>query len=122
MKTIFRALLVVLVVTGGVSAEVKLPKIFSDNMVLQRERPIIIWGWASPHEKIRIKLNRQDKVFSADKEGRWKIALLPERGGGPYELMVKGTNTIQLHDIMIGDVWVTAGQSNMLFAVRKSLN
>ena len=112
----------ILVMTGGVSAAVKLPKIFSDNMVLQRERPIIVWGWASPHEKIRIKLNRQDKVFYADKEGRWKIALLPERCGGPYELMVKGTNTIQLHDIMIGDVWVTAGQSNMLFAVRKSLN
>ena len=122
MKAIVNTLLVIIVMTSGVSAAVKLPKIFSDNMVLQRERPIIIWGWADPHEKIRIILNRQDKIFYAGKDGRWKVVLLPERGGGPYDLIVKGTNTIQLHDVMIGDVWVTAGQSNMLFAVRKSLN
>jgi sialate O-acetylesterase len=121
MKSIFCAL-VVIVFSTCATAMVKLPRIFSDNMVLQRGRPIVIWGWADPGEKIRIRLNRQDKVFFAEKDGKWKVVLLPERGGGPYELIVSGKNTIQLKDVMIGDVWVTAGQSNMLYSVRKSLN
>jgi sialate O-acetylesterase len=121
MKSIFCAL-VLLLAAASASAMVKLPKIFSDNMVLQRGRPIVIWGWADPNEKIRVRLNRQDKVFFAENDGKWKVVLLPERGGGPYELIVSGKNTIQLKDVMIGDVWVTAGQSNMLYSVRKSLN
>jgi sialate O-acetylesterase len=122
MRSILCVLVVIVLTASSVSATVKLPKIFSDNMVLQRGRPIVIWGWADPGERIRIKLNRQDKVFFAEKDGKWKVILLPERCGGPYELLISGKNIIQLKDVMIGDVWVTAGQSNMLFAVRKSLN
>jgi sialate O-acetylesterase len=115
-------LLLIAMTATGAKALVKLPKIFSDNMVLQRGRPIVIWGWADPNEKIRIRLNKQDKVFFAEKDGKWKVILLPERWGGPYELTITGKNTIQLKDVMIGDVWVTAGQSNMMYAVRKTLN
>jgi sialate O-acetylesterase len=122
MRTIFSMLLLIAMTATGAKALVKLPKIFSDNMVLQRGRPIVIWGWADPNEKIRIRLNKQDKVFFAEKDGKWKVVLLPERWGGPYELTITGKNTIQLKDVMIGDVWVTAGQSNMMYAVRKTLN
>ncbi|PSL45342.1 sialate O-acetylesterase [Chitinophaga niastensis] len=99
------------------SATVRLPKIFGDSMVLQRDKPIPIWGWADKNEKITVQFHQQIKTTKADKDGKWKILLQPEQAGGPYNLLIKGKNTITLNDILLGDVWVCSGQSNMEYPV-----
>ncbi len=103
-------------------ADVTLPKVFGSNMVLQRDRNILIWGWASPKEKISVQFNKQTKNITAGKDGKWKISLAPELPGGPFQLLIKGKNTITLNNILVGDVWICSGQSNMAWNVRESNN
>jgi sialate O-acetylesterase len=121
MKNILILLLAFVVATAY--ADVTLPKIFGTNMVLQRDKPITIWGWAAPKEKIAISFNKQSKNVSADKNGEWKVTLASEPAGGPFELTVKGkNNSITLSNILMGDVWVCSGQSNMEWTVNNSNN
>lgn len=94
-------------------ANVTLPKIFGDNMVLQREKPIPVWGWAAPGETVTIQLNKQIVTTNADKNGRWMLKLLPEKAGGPYTFIAKGKNTVTYKNVLIGEVWICSGQSNM---------
>ncbi len=94
-------------------ANVSLPKIFGDNMVLQRDKPVRIWGWAAPHEKVTVKFDRQTQTTKADKSGNWQVMLAPERAGGPFQLVVKGKNQLSLSNILMGEVWICSGQSNM---------
>lgn len=101
-------------------ADVRLPGIFSTNMVLQRNQSIPIWGWASPNEKITISLNQQTVKTKADKTGKWKVALKQEAAGGPYTLTVKGTNEIKVENVLVGEVWLCSGQSNMEMHVEHS--
>lgn len=95
------------------NAKVQLPKFFSNNMVLQREHTIPVWGWANKNEKVTVSLNNQVKTTKADKDGKWRIDLAAETAGGPYFLNVKATNSITISNVLIGDVWVCSGQSNM---------
>lgn len=100
-------------------AEVKLPHIFSDNMLIQRDKPIHIWGWADQNEEVEITFNGHSKKSKADKNGKWNLELSPMKFGGPYVLTVKGqNNTITLNNILIGDVWLCSGQSNMEWTVK----
>ena len=99
-------------------AEVMLPKIFSDNMVLQRNEPIRVWGWAKPSESVTVTFNGATAKTKADKNGNWNVSLKAMPHGGPYELIVKGKNTITLRNILIGDVWVGSGQSNMEWTIK----
>lgn len=94
-------------------AKVSLPYIFSDNMVLQRESKIPIWGIASAQEKITVTFKNQKKETIADQNGKWKINLDGEKAGGPYQLTVAGENTIHFSNVLVGDVWLASGQSNM---------
>jgi len=94
-------------------ADVKLPRIISDNMVLQRHQPVNIWGWASSGETVRVTFNGQQVETKASKKGTWKVSLKPMEHGGPFDMTIKGKNTIVLHNILIGDVWLGSGQSNM---------
>lgn len=103
-------------------ATVRLPNIFGDNMILQRDKPIPVWGWADKNEKVTIQFNQQTKTVKADKNGQWKVFLNPEKAGGPYNLSVKGQNAITLHDVLMGDVWICSGQSNMEFHVKDVFN
>lgn len=98
-------------------AQVKLPNIFTDHMVLQRNMPINIWGWANAGEKVIVSFAGQTKQAIADKAGNWKVVLSPRKEGGPYEMKIKGSNEIVLKDILMGEVWVCSGQSNMEFEV-----
>jgi sialate O-acetylesterase len=93
--------------------QVVLPKIFSDHMVLQREMPISIWGTSSPNEKITMYFHNQKKTIHAGRDGKWKISFASETAGGPYDLTIKAKTVIVLKDILVGDVWVCSGQSNM---------
>ena len=94
-------------------ADVSLPNFFGDNMVLQRDKPIPIWGWASPKEKITVQFDHQTKTTKADKSGKWMIKLDNENAGGPYLLTIKGKNTVTFNNVMVGEVWICSGQSNM---------
>lgn len=99
-------------------AEVRLPKLISDGMVLQRDARTRIWGWASPGEKISIHFLNKTHHAITGTGGKWQITLVNLKAGGPYEMKISGTNTITLTDILIGDVWVCSGQSNMEMSMR----
>ena len=97
-------------------------KIFADSMVLQRGISIPVWGWAAEHEKVTVQFHNQTKTTVAGKDGKWRVNLDVEKEGGPYTLTVKAANTIVLHDILVGDVWICSGQSNMEWVVKNSNN
>ncbi len=90
-------------------------------MVLQQEREIHIWGKADPGEKITVTLEEQTRSAPTDADGSWSVHLPPMPAGGPFTIQVRGNKTIQLKDVMIGEVWVASGQSNMTFALSDSL-
>lgn len=95
------------------TAEVKMPNVFGDHMVLQREKPIQLWGWAAPGEKIVAELNGHKSETTANERGEWKIVLPAMPAGGPFELSAQGSSTLHFHDVMLGEVWLCSGQSNM---------
>jgi sialate O-acetylesterase len=98
-------------------AEVRLPALFSDNMVLQREAKVPIWGTAEPGETVTVTLGDQRVTGSADSQGRWKVELSPLATGGPFEMTISGKNKLTLHNVVVGEVWICSGQSNMEMAV-----
>ncbi len=92
----------------------KLPAIFSDNMVLQRDIKIPVWGWANPDEKITVRLGKQIVVTHADQDGKWMVRLNPMEAGGPFTLTIGGNqNKIDFQNVLVGEVWLCSGQSNM---------
>ncbi len=112
MKKIISFLTTLLLIATSY-ANITMPKIFGDNMVLQRNKPISIWGFAAPGEKITVQFNGQSKTTNADKTGKWQVMLSAESAGGPYQLLVKGKNQIAIENILVGEVWICSGQSNM---------
>lgn len=104
-------------------AEVKLASIFGDSMVLQRELPVPVWGWAAPDEEVTVTLGSQTKKTAADKDGRWQVKLdALETNATGQTLSVTGTNTIELKDVLVGEVWICSGQSNMEWGLNGTLN
>jgi len=101
------------------NAAVKLPRLFSDGMVLQRDVPLKIWGWANPGEKVKIDFFGKTYLTKADKSGNWKTDLPAMVAGGPYVMKI---NELEIHDILIGDVWMCAGQSNMELKINRVLD
>ena len=95
------------------SGEVKLPGVLSSHMVLQRERPIHLWGWADPGERVSVTMEALSRDAVADSLGKWSVYLPPRPAGGPFRVTVAGTNRIVLEDVLMGDVWFASGQSNM---------
>jgi len=95
-------------------SQIKLPELVNDHMILQRDAPIKLWGWASPNEKIEIVFNSKKVKTMTNSNGKWFATLPQMKAGGPYEMLLKGKNTINLKDILIGDVWLCSGQSNMV--------
>jgi len=97
-----------------VQAEIRLTAIFSDHMVMQAGKPIKVWGWSDKNESVEIHIGNQVKKTKADKQGNWTIILDALPYGGPYTMQIKGKgNTIIINDILIGEVWLCSGQSNM---------
>ncbi|GAB3890517.1 sialate O-acetylesterase [Larkinella knui] len=104
-------------------ADVRLPKIFGSHMVLQRRKPLPVWGWSEPNEKITVQFNNQTKSTKADQSGKWLLRLDPVEAGGPFALTVTGKkNTVTFDDVLVGEVWVCSGQSNMEMVVKSSAN
>jgi sialate O-acetylesterase len=99
--------------SGAAKAEVQLPAVFSSHMVLQREMPLVIWGWAQPHETVTVTLASATAQAQANERGEWKVVLPAMKAGGPFTLKVTGSNSVEFDDVMIGEVWLCSGQSNM---------
>ena len=103
-------------------ADVSLPALLSDHTVVQRGLPVHVWGMAAPKEAVSVSFRGETKSTNADADGRWSVYLAPTEAGGPFELTVKAANTIVLHDVLVGDVWVASGQSNMEFHMTSLAN
>jgi sialate O-acetylesterase len=115
---IFRILWLILVVlTAGAAsparAEVHLPRVFSSHMVLQQEKPIVIWGWAQPNETVTVTLDSASAQAQANESGEWKATLPAMKAAGPFTLKVTGSSSVEFDDVMVGEVWLCSGQSNM---------
>ncbi len=98
---------------AGLQAEVRIPKLLSSHMVVQRDRPIHLWGWADVNERVTATLNGASQSATSDRLGQWSLYLPPQPAGGPFEIKISGTNQIVLSDVLSGDVWFASGQSNM---------
>jgi sialate O-acetylesterase len=93
--------------------QIRLPKLVSDGMVLQRDAKVRIWGWATSGEKVTVTFLGATYTTTTSTDGAWSLMLTELKAGGPHEMQITGSNSITLHDILIGDVWVCSGQSNM---------
>lgn len=103
-------------------ADVTLPAVISDNMVLQQQMPIVVWGKAAAGEKVVVTLGRHRAKTRANAQGAWRVRLPAQRAGGPYELTIAGTNRLTVKDVLIGEVWLASGQSNMEMQVASALH
>lgn len=117
MKRIYILLLTTLLVKPTFS-QIILPQIIADSMVLQRDATVKIWGWASSGEKVKLTFNGINKSAISGKDGKWSMVLPAMRQGGPYNMQLVGKNTITIKGILLGDVWLCAGQSNMVHQMR----
>lgn len=117
MKTL---LLIALLIGGHGYAAVRLPAFFSDHMVLQQETTVPVWGWADKGEKVTVSIRGQTKTVTADDDGRWRVDLAPIKSTEPQELKITASNTVLIQDVLIGETWLCAGQSNMVMTVAKS--
>ncbi|HTL30387.1 MAG TPA: sialate O-acetylesterase, partial [Tepidisphaeraceae bacterium] len=118
--------LLVLLVTSSITlfvqAKVKLPAIIADHMVVQRGQKIPIWGWADAGEKVTVKTAGQEQSATADEQGNWRVTFNPIDAVGAIEISVQGKNAIKVSDVLVGDVWVCSGQSNMEMRTRAAMN
>jgi sialate O-acetylesterase len=105
-----------------VRAQLTTAKIFGDHMVLQRNQEVPVWGWAAKNKKVTLKFNGQSITVKADDSGYWKVLLKPMADGGPFEMSVtSGKDKLVYSDIMLGEVWICSGQSNMEFPLKSAL-
>lgn len=104
------------------SAEVTLSAMFGDSMVLQRDQPVPVWGWDAPGTEVTVTLGESKVAAKADADGKWLVKLSAMKAGGPHAINVAGTSTVSVKDVLIGDVWLCSGQSNMEWAVSQSAN
>ena len=126
MKHLFRAVLVAVVFAGAAQAEVWMPGVFSDNMVLQREKPVPVWGWADPGEKVTVTFAGQTKTATADKNGKWMVRLDAMKASAKGQTLVVVSNRTTkrkspvFSNVLVGEVWICSGQSNMEWVVKQS--
>lgn len=121
-RPVLMGLSMLALLSGGPSAQanVKLPALFGDHMVLQRDQKDRVWGWADADEEVTVSIAGQSKKARADKDGKWLVTLDPLPAGGPYTVLIKGKNEIRLDDVLVGEVWICSGQSNMQWDVARA--
>lgn len=115
-------LVAALFLTTVVRADIKLPALFSDHMVLQADTTVPVWGWASPGEEVSVSIAGQSATTTADANGKWMARLGKLKTGGPHVLSIKGQNDLAVQDVLVGEVWLGSGQSNMAMVVNASNN
>jgi len=120
LKIIFAAVIILFAAAGTLAAaEPRLPSIFADGMVLQRGMPVPIWGRGEAGERVTVEIAGQSATATADSSGDWKVVLPPLEAGGPFEMTLTAGEVIVLKNILVGDVWLASGQSNMAMTVSR---
>lgn len=123
MRSRLITIIVGLICVTSLSAEIRISGVFNDHMVIQRDAPVKVWGWGDKGESITVTLNRQSRKTKVNNSGYWELQLKEMAYGGPYEMTVAGwSNKIRIKNILIGDIWICSGQSNMEFQVKTSDN
>jgi sialate O-acetylesterase len=115
----FLVVLVTILLSLPASAKIKLPRLVSDGMILQRDEPISVWGWADPGETVKIEFLGKLYQIKPDRQGNWSATLAAVPAGGPYTMKL---NEIVISNILIGDVWLCSGQSNMELPIRRVMD
>jgi sialate O-acetylesterase len=110
-------LLVYLLVSTVTFSQVRLPKLISDGVILQRDTKVKIWGWAAPNEKISLEFINKNYKIKANSHGEWELQLTNLKAGGPHIMTLTASNSVTINDILVGDVWLCSGQSNMAMTV-----
>ena len=121
LRRILAASISATLLAGVTHADVRLPAVISDHMVLQQETPATVWGWAEPGEKVMVKFADKSAETAADPAGKWNVKLEDLKAGSAGDLTVAGKNTLTVKDVIVGEVWVASGQSNMEFTVAGAL-
>lgn len=103
----------VFLMSGSAMAQIKLPSLFGDHMVLQRGMPLPVWGQDNPNQTVTVTIAGKTATAQAGSDGKWKAILPSLKAGGPFELVVSGSGSVTIRDVLVGEVWVAAGQSNM---------
>ena len=115
------AFVLALAVCPVARADVRLPALVGSHMVLQRDAPARVWGWAAPAEIVRVSVGPTRAEATAAADGRWSVELPPQPAGGPFTMTIAGRNSITLEDVWLGEVWVASGQSNMEWPLAQSI-
>lgn len=121
MKTTIQKIIfaIAVLITSTSIAQIRLPKLISDGIVLQRDTKVKIWGWAAANEKITIEFLNKKYSLKANSQGDWELQLSNLKAGGPYFMKIVATNTIEIKDVLVGDLWLCSGQSNMAMTVNQ---
>jgi sialate O-acetylesterase len=116
---VFRFIVLLLLLCHDLVAQIRLPQLIGDHMVLQRDKPVFLWGWASPKEKVTVLF--KTKVYRAvtGADGKWTVQLPAQKAGTGYDMVLKGKNVLTIKDIAFGDVWLCSGQSNMVINMER---
>ncbi|MDR2682501.1 MAG: sialate O-acetylesterase [Dysgonamonadaceae bacterium] len=122
MKQLIALGFFVYLTTVSAFAQVRLPQLVSDGMILQRDVPVRIWGWATPGENVTVEFNRIRQSVVTDAAGNWELQLPAQKAGGPYSMTISASNVLILRNILFGDVWLCSGQSNMETPVERVMS
>ncbi len=122
MAPFWATILICLTPASFAWADVKLPAVFQDHMVVQRQARVRVWGSADAGEHVKVTLHQGGAATTAGKDGRWSVRLPIQSAGGPYKLTIQGKNRVTIENVLIGEVWLCSGQSNMAMTVSRSLN
>jgi sialate O-acetylesterase len=114
------AIFLCVVLPAGVRADVTLPHVFSDGLVLQADLPAPVFGAADPGERVTVEFNGQKKSITVGADGKWLVRLDPVKASGPFDMTITGTNARTIKDVLVGEVWIAGGQSNMRFPLAKA--
>jgi len=114
IKNLSTIIILFLLISLPCISQVSLPRLIRDSMVLQRDSRIMIWGWATPGEKVKVSFNHKIYKAVTEPKGEWNISIEPVKAGGPYTMQIDASNHLVIKDILIGDVWLCSGQSNMV--------
>jgi len=115
-----KLIVVLLSLTASAYANPTVPPLFGNHMVIQQGRAVPVWGWADPQERITVSILDHSRLTTADAGGRWRLALPALPAGGPYRLTVQGNRTVVIDDVLVGEVWICSGQSNMAFTLDRA--
>ena len=123
-QVFFLLLLLPGLVASTAIAELKLPAVVCDHMVLQQAQPVPLWGWAKPGDEVTVAIAGQTAKAKADAQGRWQVELAPMKAGGPFELVISDASDYhyRIKDVLVGEVWICSGQSNMEWLVKQANN